>query len=110
MQHDMVRGNMEPVMVNNDLDNRPPQIQAFAELIRNKSECLRGCTQQHIAVCGSDGTSYPNDCVLRERACEQEKNGAKNPVSVLHHGYCTNIGESLYSSQPKHNLRFTSSK
>ena len=82
MQHDMV-GGMEPEIDPRNLfmESRPPQVQAFAELIRKKTDCLRGCTQQSLFVCGSDGTTYPNECVLREKACAQEKNG-KGDVSV----------------------------
>lgn len=92
MQHDMV-GGIEPEIDprSSFMESRPPQVQAFAELIRKKTDCLRGCTQQSLFVCGSDGTTYPNECVLREKACAQEKNGKGNVVSKVSHGMCSNL-------------------
>lgn len=41
------------------------------------------CTDDQQAVCGSDGTTYTNECFLRKQSCERQA-----MISVLHEGHC----------------------
>ena len=41
------------------------------------------CTDDQQAVCGSDGTTYTNECFLRKQSCERQA-----MISVVHEGHC----------------------
>ncbi|CBY30524.1 unnamed protein product [Oikopleura dioica] len=56
---------------------------AYAGIARERTECLRGCTLNLLPVCGTDGNSYPNSCVLTERKCSSSPD-----LQILHHGFC----------------------
>lgn len=43
----------------------------------------RDCPLTVDIVCGSDGISYINECVMKNRACVKDL-----PIKVKHKGYC----------------------
>merc|ERR1719369_1595610 len=48
----------------------------------NGTKCLRPCPKNLRPVCGSDGKTYPNDCLLKIAAC------LKQDLVVVHEGKC----------------------
>ena len=46
-------------------------------------KCPQACPRIYRPVCGSDGKTYPNECVLKVNACVNEEN-----ITVVHEGFC----------------------
>ena len=46
-------------------------------------KCPQACPKIYRPVCGSDGKTYPNECVLKVNACVNEEN-----ITVVHEGSC----------------------
>ena len=51
-------------------------------------------------VCGSDGATYKNHCLLRKAACIKEE-----PIAVLDRGPCSKSLEPLFVTYPKKPIR-----
>ncbi|XP_059169089.1 four-domain proteases inhibitor-like [Physella acuta] len=56
--------------------------------------CPSSCVADYRPVCGTDGRTYPNDCVLRSTSCQ---NAEAKEVTVSHDGPCV---ESTKPSDP----------
>jgi len=52
--------------------------------------CTSSCPQHWNPVCGSDGISYDNHCLLHQAACKQEKH-----ITPKHPGFCRGEREAL---------------
>jgi len=52
--------------------------------------CLPACPKHWSPVCGSDGTSYDNHCLLHQAACRQDKH-----ITPRHPGFCRGEREAL---------------
>ena len=44
-------------------------------------ECNKKCPLIHAPVCGSDGTTYDNQCTLQAKACAE-----KAEIHIMHEG------------------------
>ena len=48
-------------------------------------QCVKNCPKDKVEpVCGNDGNTYPTECALRLRSCEEKK-----PITVQHKGVCS---------------------
>ena len=56
----------------------------FVILLHQEPKCSQACPKIYRPVCGSDGETYPNECVLNVTACENEEN-----IRVVHEGPCS---------------------
>ena len=49
-----------------------------------KPNCPKGCPKILSPVCGSDGKTYSNECVLKMTACESGED-----ITKVHDGPCS---------------------
>lgn len=47
--------------------------------------CPTYCTRERLPVCGSDGVTYPNKCLLKVAQCEDPT------ITKLHKGACKKL-------------------
>ena len=57
--------------------------QFFVFFVCKEPKCPQACPKIYRPVCGSDGKTYPNECVLKVNACVNEEN-----ITVVHEGSC----------------------
>eukprot|EP00111_Clytia_hemisphaerica_P000998 TCONS_00002898-protein len=53
------------------------------ETCKESCTCRRGCPKIKRPVCGTDGVTYANDCLLKIARCE-----SKGTLKLKHRGYC----------------------
>jgi len=56
----------------------------FMEAGRATCRCPESCSSSYAAVCGNDGVTYSNECLLRMHACQ-----SRNSVQMKHPGECS---------------------
>jgi len=54
----------------------------------DQDECNKKCPLIHAPVCGSDGTTYDNQCTLQAKACAE-----KAEIHIMHEGECQDAVE-----------------
>ena len=52
--------------------------------------CPIVCTKEYDPVCGSDGRTFPNPCVVKYESCLKQKN-----ITIVHYGHCGKKSNSL---------------
>lgn len=55
----------------------------FMFFLCKEPKCPYTCGGPYRPVCGSDGKTYPNECVLNVSACEHDED-----IVVVHEGTC----------------------
>ena len=66
---------------------------SFCKVMNNKSTacvCNQACPLNYEPVCGSDGRTYANECVMKSEACNNQK-----MIIVKHQGTCKRKLEEL---------------
>ncbi|CAB3989201.1 Kazal-type serine ase inhibitor 2 [Paramuricea clavata] len=53
------------------------------ECRKSEQKCDKPCIRIYLPVCGSDGHTYPNSCVMKVEACRKNED-----ISVEHKGEC----------------------
>ena len=56
------------------------------------STCNKACPRNFQPVCGSDGITYSNLCLLKHAACEQKKT-----IDVAKEGNCESTGSKNFN-------------
>ena len=51
-------------------------------------ECRKNCDRKREPVCGSDGNTYDNECLMQVRACETNTN-----IRKAYDGECRTPGQ-----------------
>jgi effector-binding domain-containing protein len=66
-----------------ECENTEPVFEAV--IVETEDDCPEICTQHYKPVCGDDGNTYSNKCVMKAKAC-----GTGNNIEMLHQGECEN--------------------
>ena len=69
---------------------RPYQI---CKVLKGKAKCqcpvISDCSYKPALVCGSDGTEYPNECLMKVKSCRSSsRGGAGGLVQLSNRGKC----------------------
>ena len=73
----------------------PFYLQIFAFYFKGPKECPDVCHFAFSPVCGSDGKTYPNKCVLESNACKHGED-----ITIVRNGPCSK--SVIYHCQPIH--------